>query len=94
MKEEEEKEEKKMEKETEEKTSFLDENAEEEKIRFDDILKDLGDFGPYQKIIYFLLFLPTIFRQGRGVTVVVPGGRINVYNISFHILSINIHLYR
>jgi hypothetical protein len=69
MKEEEEKEEKKekkekVEKETEERTSLLDENAEEEKIRFDDILKDLGDFGPYQKVIYFFLFLPTIFRQG------------------------------
>jgi hypothetical protein len=34
-----------------------------EKIKFDDILKDLGDFGHYQKIIYFFLFLPTIFRQ-------------------------------
>ena len=38
-------------------------SLEEKRIRFDDILEDLGDFGRYQKIIYFLLFLPTIFRQ-------------------------------
>ena len=31
------------------------------KVKFDDILEDLGDFGKYQKIAYFLLFLPTIF---------------------------------
>ena len=33
----------------------------EEKVKFDDILVDLGDFGKYQKKAYFLLFLPTIF---------------------------------
>jgi hypothetical protein len=31
------------------------------KVRFDEILADLGDFGRYQKLAYFLLFLPTIF---------------------------------
>ena len=31
------------------------------KVKFDEILEDLGDFGKYQKIAYFLLFLPTIF---------------------------------
>lgn len=33
----------------------------EKKVKFDDILVDLGDFGKYQKKAYFLLFLPTIF---------------------------------
>ena len=33
----------------------------EESVSFDDILVDLGDFGRYQKMAYFLLFLPTIF---------------------------------
>merc|ERR1719228_1475093 len=33
----------------------------EKKVKFDDILADLGDFGRYQKVAYFLLFLPTIF---------------------------------
>ena len=32
-----------------------------EKVTFDDILVDLGDFGRYQKMTYFLLFIPTIF---------------------------------
>jgi len=32
-----------------------------EKVSFDDILCDLGDFGKYQKTTYFLLFIPTIF---------------------------------
>ena len=31
------------------------------KVKFDDILVDLGDFGRYQRLAYFLLFLPTIF---------------------------------
>ena len=31
------------------------------KVKFDEILEDLGDFGKYQKLAYFLLFLPTIF---------------------------------
>ena len=30
-------------------------------VKFDEILADLGDFGRYQKLSYFLLFLPTIF---------------------------------
>lgn len=49
--------------EREEEKMPLSEEMKEEKIRFDDILKELGDFGRYQKIIYFLLFMPTIFRQ-------------------------------
>jgi len=36
-------------------------NNSEKKVKFDDILVDLGDFGRYQKRAYFLLFLPTIF---------------------------------
>ena len=35
--------------------------GEKRPVSFDDILVDLGDFGRYQKMIYFLLFLPTIF---------------------------------
>ena len=31
------------------------------KVKFDDILVELGDFGRYQRLAYFLLFLPTIF---------------------------------
>jgi flagellar biosynthesis GTPase FlhF len=73
-KEEEEKDKEKEEKEEEEKDKEKEEEEKEkeeenesltnkEKIRFDDILKDLGDFGHYQKIIYFFLFMPTIFRQ-------------------------------
>ena len=31
------------------------------KVTFDDILQKIGQFGPYQRRIYFLLFLPTIF---------------------------------
>jgi hypothetical protein len=28
---------------------------------FDDVLSELGEFGRYQKLVYFFLFLPTIF---------------------------------
>ena len=31
------------------------------RVSFDDILEEVGGFGKYQKITYFLLFLPTIF---------------------------------
>ena len=31
------------------------------RVTFDDILAEVGGFGRYQKITYFLLFLPTIF---------------------------------
>ena len=31
------------------------------KVTYDDILQKIGQFGPYQRRIYFLLFLPTIF---------------------------------
>ena len=37
------------------------EGDETRKVKFDEILEDLGDFGRYQKLAYFLLFLPTIF---------------------------------
>lgn len=30
-------------------------------MQFDDILKEVGEFGPYQKSIYFLLCLPALF---------------------------------
>ena len=28
-------------------------------MKFDDILKDVGEFGKYQKAVYFLLCLPS-----------------------------------
>ena len=40
---------------------MLEKPEEEKKVTFDDILKQIGQFGRYQKRIYFLLFLPTIF---------------------------------
>lgn len=30
-------------------------------MHFDDLLKQLGEFGPYQKRVYFLLVIPTVF---------------------------------
>jgi len=35
--------------------------AQTPKVTFDDILEEVGGFGRYQKVTYFLLFLPTIF---------------------------------
>ena len=31
------------------------------KVTFDQVLEEVGGFGRYQKVTYFLLFLPTIF---------------------------------
>ena len=49
-----------MEEEEEEEKMLLD-GDQMRKVKFDEILEDLGDFGKYQKLAYFLLFLPTIF---------------------------------
>ena len=62
--EEEEEEMPKEEEEGEEKAMMLEGGGEQQmmrKVKFDEILEDLGDFGKYQKLAYFLLFLPTIF---------------------------------
>ena len=44
-----------------EEKAMLEGNQQMRKVKFDEILEDLGDFGKYQKLAYFLLFLPTIF---------------------------------
>ena len=59
-----EQEEKEMPKEEMEEKAMMLEGGEQQqtrKVKFDEILEDLGDFGKYQKLAYFLLFLPTIF---------------------------------
>jgi len=30
-------------------------------MQFDEILKAIGEFGPYQRLVYFLLCLPAVF---------------------------------
>ena len=47
--------------EREDKTLLVGDHLQVKKVKFDEILEDLGDFGRYQKLAYFLLFLPTIF---------------------------------
>ena len=44
---------------------------------FDDILVKLGEFGKYQKIIYFVLFLPTIFSAMHKMAWVFLGAKVN-----------------
>ena len=41
--------------------SKLEMQDDSKKVTYDDILQKIGQFGPYQRRIYFLLFLPTIF---------------------------------
>ena len=52
---------KKEDMEREDKTLLVGDHLQVKKVKFDEILEDLGDFGRYQKLAYFLLFLPTIF---------------------------------
>ena len=47
--------------EREDKSLLVGDHLQVKKVKFDEILEDLGDFGRYQKLAYFLLFLPTIF---------------------------------
>ena len=44
---------------------------------FDDILIQLGEFGRYQRNVYFLLFLPTIFSAMHKMAWVFLGARVN-----------------
>ena len=44
-------------------------------VSFDDILREVGEFGRYQKKIYFLLFLPTIFSAMHKLAWVFLGAK-------------------
>ena len=47
------------------------------KVTFDDILQKIGQFGPYQRRIYFLLFLPTIFCAMHKLGWTFIGAKVN-----------------
>ena len=49
----------------------------DDSITFDDILVHLGEFGRYQKIVYFLLFMPTIFSAMHKMAWVFLGAKVN-----------------
>ena len=46
-------------------------------VSFDDLLKIIGEFGRYQKRIYFLLFLPTIFSAMHKLAWVFLGAQVD-----------------
>ena len=58
--------------EREDKTLLVGDHLQVKKVKFDEILEDLGDFGRYQKLAYFLLFLPTIFSAMQKQSWLVP----------------------
>ena len=47
------------------------------RVHFDDVLKEVGEFGPYQRKIYFILFLPTIFSAMHKLAWVFLGAKVN-----------------
>ncbi len=53
------------------------EAAEVKHVSFDDVLKQLGEFGRYQRRVYFLLFLPTIFSAMHKLAWVFLGARVD-----------------
>ena len=50
--------------------------ADKVRVHFDDVLKELGQFGPYQRKIYFLLFMPTIFSAMHKLAWVFLGAKV------------------
>ena len=51
-------------------TSLTDQNDRDDKtVNFDDLLKNLGEFGTYQKFIYCLICLPAILC---GIYAIIP----------------------
>ena len=51
--------------------------GEKTRVHFDDVLKEVGEFGPYQRKIYFILFLPTIFSAMHKLAWVFLGAKVN-----------------
>ena len=54
-----------------------EDSGEKTQVHFDDVLKELGEFGPYQRKIYFILFLPTIFCAMHKLAWVFMGAKVN-----------------
>ena len=54
-----------------------EDQGEKTRVHFDDVLKELGEFGPYQRKIYFILFLPTIFCAMHKLAWVFMGAKVN-----------------
>ena len=54
-----------------------EDSGEKTQVHFDDVLKELGEFGPYQRKIYFILFLPTIFSAMHKLAWVFLGAKVN-----------------
>ncbi len=53
-----------------------EERAEKDRVHFDDVLDEVGQFGPYQRKVYFLLFLPTIFSAMHKLAWVFLGAKV------------------
>ena len=51
--------------------------GEKTRVHFDDVLKEVGEFGLYQRKIYFILFLPTIFSAMHKLAWVFLGAKVN-----------------
>jgi OCT family organic cation transporter-like MFS transporter 4/5 len=51
--------------------------VEKKPTSFDDVLKVMGEFGRYQKRVYFLLFLPTIFSAMHKLSWVFLGAQVD-----------------
>ena len=47
------------------------------KMNFDELLRNLGEFGKYQRKIYFLLFIPTIFSAMQNLAWVFLGATVH-----------------
>jgi len=50
-------------KKTKNKNDFVEKTGTSAKATFDDVLKELGQFGSYQRKTYFLLFLVKMFSS-------------------------------
>ncbi|WAR08261.1 ORCT-like protein, partial [Mya arenaria] len=60
-------------------------------MKFDDITVLLGEFGKYQKILYFLVCLPAIFTGMQMLSCALPGLGNDTYEVQgqWHKLLIN-----
>nr|KAG5711008.1 hypothetical protein BaRGS_013742 [Batillaria attramentaria] len=44
--------------------------AQKVKMKFDDVLRQIGEFGPYQKRVYFLATAPTMLCAMEALSVI------------------------
>ena len=70
-------------------SNMAKEEKNKKKRSFDDLLVVLGEFGPYQRRVYFFLFIPTIFSAMHKLAWVFLGAQADHRWVHWQICKMN-----